>query len=202
MHGEALREAVHALQESPGYRPGDYARRSPSSTRPVSCRSTTTPGCSSRPASTARGSRTWSTSRPSRSTGPSSRSLDDSAAAEVLRWRRCSPRTDPLVGPRDGSRACRSVAVSRTYRRSSSPGGRVLLRPRPSRPALAGRSHHVTVEGDAITTVEPARIRRQRRRGDLRRRALTAPRSGGLRGDLSRVAPVVRRGPGTSPEPR
>ena len=25
MHGEALREAVHALQESPGYRPGDYA---------------------------------------------------------------------------------------------------------------------------------------------------------------------------------
>jgi hypothetical protein len=29
--------------------------------------------------------------------------LDDSAAAEVLRWRRCSPRTDPLVGPRDGT---------------------------------------------------------------------------------------------------
>jgi hypothetical protein len=24
-HGEALREALHALQESPGYRPGDYA---------------------------------------------------------------------------------------------------------------------------------------------------------------------------------
>jgi len=199
MHGEALREAVHALQESPGYRPGDYAL--PVAVIHAAC---FVPFDDAGGYARNYGGTVRKAERVNRAF---QQVLDHSAAAEVLRWRRCSPRTDPLVGPRDGTGTFTIPRLPIRRRLPDNavrhhPGRRVLLRPRPSRPALAGRSHHVTVEGDAITTVEPARIRRQRRRGDLRRRALTAPRSGGLRGDLSRVAPVVRRGPGTSPEPR
>ena len=87
--------------------------------------------------------------------------LDHSAAAEVLRWRRCSPRTDPLVGPRDGSRACRSVAVSRTTPFVITRGGEYCFAPGlrglrwladSPRDRRRGRHHHRGTGSDTATT--------------------------------------------------